>query len=529
MIEIVFFTSSRIKLEHAKYLCRGYDIQIAGFREKTFRANYIEPRIYDRDELIESSYQDALERWKKAIPGGENRFFFIEDTSVVIDALSTVREIPGLDVKYWMQDINFESLDAQLKAAGNNRKATVRSDLILHVPPAMRSEVDGKEYLWFTSTSSGNVVKRESQFDTNPMYPWLDNQTFNKWFVPDGCAFPVSRLPISEANKFDFRAGAFEGMLSFLEKYRKVLRRTAPSVQASFDFGSPLFVICGPSCAGKTTLAEHLAKQYGYYHIEASDFMYLSYYQRHGVGSKRNVGDFAQQALLEKPEIVAEQIVENLQQGEDWPAIVTGFRSPKEVDWFSRNYSGKYSIEVVYVIADFDVRYSRSVARMRDGEADTRNEFVKRDEQQAAMGLAELEKRFVSNRIVNNDSLDDFYRYFEDDFIKRKPQRKIDGSSVASKKITKLEDLILKALAIKWESRDYFTTTEISHLINLFVEGKPKNKNNISRYFNQTFYPYYEVKLVEGKKKYRLSNTGYGKYRALNFGAHNQAPPTESN
>lgn len=515
MIEIVFFTSSRIKLEHAKYLCRNYDIQISGFREKTFRANYVEPRIYDRDKLIESSYQDALGRWKKAFHGAENRFFFIEDTSVVIDAFSAERETPGLDIKYWMNETDFATLNKQLKDAGNNRRTTVRSDLILHLPPALRRQAGGNNYLRFISTTSGHVVETEKQFDTNPMYPWLDNKTFNKWFVPDGCKLPVSMLSIAKADKFDFRAQAFQEMLSFLERLQIIQPRTALPVQVSFDFDSPLFIICGPSCAGKTTLAEYLSEQYGYYHIEASDFMYLSYYQRHGVASDWNIGDFAAQALQEKPEIVAEQILNNLQHGNKAPVIVTGFRSPDEVDWFSRNYSGKYSIEVVYVIADEEIRYSRSATRQRDGEAVNRDEFVKRDAQQEAMGLAKLKERFVSNRIENNGSLIDFFHDFEADFIKRAPQNLRKSTKSGGDKPAKLEELILQALADKWEGRNYFTTTEIAHLINQRYKENPKSKNNISRYFNQTYYPYYEIKLVDGKKKYRLSNTGYGKFRTL--------------
>jgi len=55
-----------------------------------------------------------------------------------------------------------------------------------------------------------------------------------------------------------------------------------------------------------------------------------------------------------------------------------------------------------------------------------------------------------------------------------------------------------------------------THLSNQSVaEGKIKSKNNVSRYFNQRFYPYFDIKLVDGKKKYRLSNTGYGMARLL--------------
>ncbi len=397
MIEIIFFTSNPVKIAHARYLCRDYAVQISGFREKTFRANYVEPRIYDRAQLIDLSYQDALERWRKAYSGGESKLFFIEDTSVIIDALSTELETPGLDVKYWMAETDFATLDAQLNALGNDRRVTIRSDLILHLPQELRGDEANKRYRCFTSIVSGTVVEKEWVFDTNPMYPWLDNHTFNKWFVPERCLQPISMLPIAEADKYDFRASAFREMLGFLEGRQKIRHRTKPAVvQTSFDFDSLLFVICGPSCAGKTTLAEYLAEHYGYYHIEASDFMYLSYYQRHGVSAITNIGDFAEQALREQPEIVAEKIIQNIHSNKSMPVpvIVTGFRSPMEIDWFCYHYSGKSAIEIVYITADEAIRYSRSLTRRREGEAEDLETFVRRDTQQAAMGLSELEKRF---------------------------------------------------------------------------------------------------------------------------------------
>lgn len=514
MIELIFFTSSRIKLAHARYLCRDYAVRVVGFREKTFGAPYVEPRIHDREQLIELSYQDALQRWQKAIPDGE--FFFIEDTSVTIDALSTEHETPGLDVKYWMAETDFATLDAQLKSLGNNRRATVRSDLVLHLPPEWVG-AESKSYKCFTSMVSGHVTEEEKVFDTNPMYPWLDNKTFNKWFVPDRCSQPISMLPISEADKHDFRAPAFREMLEFLESRKKIFRRTEPEVQASFGFESRLFIVCGPSCAGKTTLAEYLADRYGYYHIEASDFMYLSYYQRHGVTPVTDIGNFAEQALRDQPEIVAEQVLQNIQQNKPAPVIITGFRAAAEIEWFRDHYIGKYPVEVVYVTADQAIRYERSLIRQREGEAEGREAFVRRDAQQAAMGLAELKRCLASNRIENNRSLDTYFNSFETCYPQIPHQFDVDNKSQNQVTSNRLEELILLALAEKWQSREYFTTTEIAQLVNQYfnLEDKPKSKNNISRYFNQTFHPYYEIKLIDGKRKYRLSNTGYGKARIL--------------
>lgn len=513
MIELVFFTSSRIKLEHAKYLCRNFAVRLTGFREKTFGANYDEPRIYDRSQLIELSYQDALRRWNNATSG--KGFFILEDTSVVIDALSIEREIPGLDIKYWMQDKDFETLDAELKALGNNRRVTVRSDLVLHLPEDLRG-LEDKSYLLFTSSVFGTVVEKEHIFETNAVYPWLDNKTFNKWFVPDGSKKPISMLPIAEANQHDFRALAFKDMLEYLERHQKIHVNTESSIQTNFDFGAKLFVICGPTCAGKTTLAEYLATKYGYWHIEASDYMRLNYYQRHGVNENLDIGGFAAQALKEKPEIVAEQILNNIKQLETIPVIITGFRSPAELEWLRNNYSGNFTIELVFVDAEPEIRYARSVNRQRESDSESKEEFFQRDTQQAKMGLAEFKHAYPNNIITNNTSLESYFDNLEQRYPNSFVKVEIDSKTSKILSSGELEKQILFTLAEHKEGRHFFTTTEIAGLINRNVtNAKPKSKNNVSRYFNQTFHPYYEIKMIDGKRKYRLSNTGFSRAQLL--------------
>ena len=73
----------------------------------------------------------------------------------------------------------------------------------------------------------------------------------------------------------------------------------------------------------------------------------------------------------------------------------------------------------------------------------------------------------------------------------------------------------------KDESR-YYATTEISHLINRYFKEYKKNKKNVSRYYNQSFYVYYEVKYENRKNRYKLSPIGYSealrvyRYQVLN-------------
>lgn len=514
MFELVFFTSSRVKLAHAQYLSRNYAVSIVSFREKTFGATYSEPRIHNRKELIDLSYEDARHRWLKN--STEERIFFIEDTSVKIDALSDEQETPGLDIKYWMEEMSFEKLDAQLKRLGNNRNVTVRSDVVLHLPPGLSDE-EGKSYKQFTSIVSGRVVDYETLFETNPVYPWLDNKTFNKWFAPETQVESISKLPISEADKYDFRKQAFCEMLGFLEQKKIIFPKSFDSIQTqkNFDFGFRLFIISGPTCAGKTTLAEFLTENFGYYHIEASDFMHVSFYKRHGIQSSFKIGDFAQQALLEQPEIVADQILKNIRKLPELPIVITGFRSIKEIQWFQDNYSGKYQIEVLFISAEQKTRFKRSQLRNRIGESTSLDDFLKRDRQQADMGISELSINYLNQTIENNSNVENYFETFRLKYRDYLKDFRSGSSKVNLKPKFKLEDIILLTLNKYWDTKEFFTTTEIAKLINDSENNSPKSKNNISRYFNQSFHEYYEIDISEGKRRYRLSSTGRGKAQIL--------------
>ena len=523
MLEIIFITSNIAKLEHARYLCRNYAIRIS--KQKYYGIGYAEPRICDRKKLIEQSINDAIRRCHKYMSGSEGKFFFIEDTSVIIHALSKDKEYPGVDIKYWMQENNFASVDKQLKTLGNDRRVTVRSDLVLILPRYAQQQIGTIDtYKIFTSGVSGTIVNKEIEIETQPLYPWLSGNTFNKWFVPEGCESPISTLSIEIADQHDFRAGAFKEMLHFLEQHKFIQKKRKQKelpYQTGLDFKPSIFIVCGPTCAGKTTLAIHLMKTYRYYHIEASDFMYLSYYERHGVGSTVRIGNFAEQALNNNPSIVVDQIIKNIQYLCDIPIIITGFRSPDEIIRFKHQYKGSLNIEVVFVDADQTKRYLRSQRRNRHDSQKDRDTFNKDDQQQENMGLSKLRQELALNTIENNGSIEDYIETFKKHYNKQ-----LSGLGYAtntdlrySLKPGRLEDEIILALAEKFESGKYYTTTEIVHLINNAFDysESPKSKNNVSRYFNQYFYPYYEINLDGGKRYYRLSHTGLGRAHWLRY------------
>jgi inosine/xanthosine triphosphate pyrophosphatase family protein len=332
MTKIFFITSSQTKLMNARYLARNMDVEIVP--QPNYGIAYNEPRDVDRMSLLRESFFDALHRWSKSV-NSKNHFFFIEDTSVIIPALSDENnEVPGLDIKFWMQGMDFPTLDSLLKQIGKGRSAIVRSDVVLYLPPDLqRSEPDGSRYKVFTHLTEGSITEQSVAVKTNPLFPWLDNTSFNKWFVPKGETTVLSKLPITKADKHDIRKGSVGAMLNFLESKHIIGQRRSTSTWAKeslLPMGWPkLVILCGLPCSGKTTLGTFLSEQCGYLHLEASDFMRMAYQRRNKEDSTLGLDSFATKALKSNPGIVVEEILKNLERSSEPLPAITGFRDPK--------------------------------------------------------------------------------------------------------------------------------------------------------------------------------------------------------
>jgi dephospho-CoA kinase/inosine/xanthosine triphosphate pyrophosphatase family protein len=536
MLALTFFTSNPTKLAHARYIAEREPLEVLGFRQRTYHAGYEEPRLHSRADLLKASHDSAVQQARKAGILSPRHLFILEDTSVMIEALSSsANEVPGLDVKYWMRETTFASLDTLIREAGGNRKAVVRSDVLLHVPSHYRKlwRVDS-DYLIFTGEQSGTIVDEETAFETSVMYPWLDNQTFNKWFQPDAASGPLGQLGIAEANKYDFRRKSFEKLFQFLRE-RKLLPQTTPQRQLPLR-NHVNYIICGYTCAGKTTASQHLARFYDYLHVEASDFMHLAYYMRHDVPDRILIGDFAEQALIEKPEVAAEAIAKYLQIDMESACVISGFRSIQEIAWLVEKLEedGK-QFRIVFVSASEALRFERMGDRNRSGDVNDISRFRSRDEQQRRMGLDAIASDPRTIVWENEHGMTHYLDVIDHDVGVQalgEPQLERWLSIVGQRRRLKLEDAILVGLLTQWtddEKRPFFTTSEIAKIINeLLSATSQKHKDNVSRYFNQNFYAYYEIEIegVKATRRYRLSNTGYGKaLRILRNYAENPEMP----
>lgn len=530
MIEIVFFSTNRSKLAHFRYLGEKAGIRVKGFHETTYYASYHEPKIDDRSELLKLSYESALAQWlkRKGANNDDHSTFFFEDTSVTVEALSKNAEVPGVNVKYWMRDMTFAKLDALLKRAGNNRKVIVRSDIVMHLPQRWRTLLNTSDrYLSVVGESHGVIVDSERLIQPNLVYPWLDGKTFNKWFVPVGASDPISMLNIAEADKADFRARAFEKIALILRDGLGFLaKRQEPGAHQLQIPGiatyPAIYVICGPSCAGKSTTAGWMRDKYKLLHIEASDFMYKAFWERHGPGSDVRIGDFAEAALQTQPGIVAQPIARFLWEIEAMGAVVTGFRSTKEVEIFRQEVGASAEVALMYLNASAPTRLVRAIKRGRDGV--TPEKFEKRDAQEIRMGLSDIAALPNVMLQANEGSLPELYGAVRTRYRKALRVYTSDKERRAQRQQPlrdQLESLILRTLLAELPTKKWLTTTEIAAALNRRFK-ETKSKNNVSRYFNQEFHPYYELRFRErdskriGVLEYQLSATGISRAKQMN-------------
>lgn len=515
-MELTFVTSNRIKLAHARHLCEkmNVNVDIIHYKKKFYGVGYVEPQIFDRERLLQDSFEDAIQRWEKNVSPKGNHFFFIEDTSVKIEGLSdSENEVPGVDVKYWMRSMTFEKLDRQLKENGNNRNVRVMSHVILYLTEDLRKKLNCQEkYKVFYSYYDGTIVEREFEIQTNILYPWLDSKSFNKWFVPQGHDVPISMLPIADADNCDFRKKAFEEMILFLQENGAIESNSNIPAASQMSLFSHSFIFCGPTCSGKTTAGRFFLEKYGLYHIEASDFMAMRYRETCGLSCDVDKHEFAKQLLRESPIAVVEMIVAYMRGNnisDDF--VVTGFRNIEEVNAFTSYYHIPEN-GFFYLLADADLRFERWKSRHRDNIEYSKDAFERVDTMQDEMGLSDIRKDARFSIIKNNTKhKDSYYKRLEQLIENRESQNSI--KDLKDVKDLSLEQAILIVLYNEYVKDDAasFTTTEISHMIERYFNNVRKNKNNISRYFNQSFYPYYEINQIGGKNKIKLSPIGYSK------------------
>jgi dephospho-CoA kinase/inosine/xanthosine triphosphate pyrophosphatase family protein len=399
-IDLFFYTSSIEKYLQARAVLLRYGVQVRHFKGRT--DPYSEDYSFGKEVLLAKAIEEILSSI------GRTSLFFVEDTSLRIDALSESDvDYPGLAVKEWFRSTTFEQLDAELRRKNRGRAATVKSDIALHVPGLNR-------VVYFHGETSGGVVEELKEFSPSIQYPWLTPNTFNGWFVPDGANKVLGEMSFDESLMYDFRVKSLVKLVERLEEYTAALNLPAQSYfridRASHSRQLPLipsvFLVVGPTCAGKSTFGEYAAQEFGFRWVEASDIVRMLIDERYGREYTHDASMFAERLLQEEgADVVARKVVSLLPGVNGEPLVITGFRTIEELELIRREIP---DIKVVVLEASERTRYERYIRRSRVNHSGTLPEFKEHDSSQYKYGLLRVAEDFADIRVVNEGAIEDY-------------------------------------------------------------------------------------------------------------------------
>jgi inosine/xanthosine triphosphate pyrophosphatase family protein/dephospho-CoA kinase len=400
---VYFYTSNLSKFMQARLAFERAGLVLYHFKSR--KDPYSEDYSVGKQELLARAIQEV------SGTVGSASLFFVEDTSLRIEALSATEEFPGLAVKEWFQATPFCSLDSELRARGTDRRATVKSDIALHIPGLSRP-------IYFHGETPGEIAEAPPAFAEDRQHPWLTPHTFNGWLIPDGATKRLGEMTLEESWRFDFRIRSLESLLDRLEEYTGVLNlsgqgyrvRRAQNLRQQLSLFSEqpaglVFIVVGYTCAGKTTFAEYANTHHRLAFIEASAVMRMLAKEAR---IERQTAFASAQELLSKhgPDIVARKIVDLYSDQLSAGAVISGFRAIEELEVI-RDHCPQ--AKVVVIGASERVRFQRCVNRDRETGPSNLREFRDIDSEQGSFGLVRIAEDFADVRVINEGSLSDYY------------------------------------------------------------------------------------------------------------------------
>lgn len=401
-LEVYFYTSNVEKFLQARFAFARAGLRIHHFKSSS--DPYREDYALGKERLLANAINEIEDRI------GRSRLFFVEDTSLRIEALSGLEDYPGLSVKEWFAATSFRSLDRALRANGDVRRAVVKSDIALHVPGLRRP-------VYFHGETVGEIPKSSPRFEASIQYPWLTPLSFNGWFVPDGARKRLGEMAIDESIRHDFRIRSLTKLLERLEEYAVVVnipppaysRRTAliSSLQSSL-WPRAVYAVIGNTCAGKTTLGDR-ASELDFLVLEASSVM-RSLAADTGATSGSPF-EMAARLLRERgQDVVARRVLQLIEQEQERNIIITGFRTIEEIEFLK---AALPETVVVVVEASERTRFQRHLERGRTEGVTSIDDFRKLDSEQGLFGLLRVAEDFADIKIINEGTKDQYLRQVE--------------------------------------------------------------------------------------------------------------------
>ncbi len=407
ILNVYFYTSNADKLFQARLMFVRHGYLLRHF--KGHREPYDEDYSLPTAQMLTRAIQQVNAEF------GIKSIFFVEDTSLRLDALSESSDFPGLKVKEWFASSTFEEVDRLIHEKGGDRGAVVKSDIALYVPNL-------SHIVFFHGETAGEVAQSPPAFSGSAQYPWLTPTTFNGWFIPDGTTKRLGEMEFEEALAFDFRAKSLTKLIARLEEMNAALnvspsfytvRRPEiahPQEQLAFRELLPreesepqILLVIGHKCAGKTTLSDYLIGRDGVMVFEASSVLrQLATDAGEGVETAEDAFSFLRGHGLD---CVAAVIAKYLARAKANLNVITGLRTVEEifllVQWFPQ-------ARIVLVDSDARTRFERHLRRARDTDVRLFSEFQKQDEKQAAFGALRVATEIATDIIRNDGTLEQY-------------------------------------------------------------------------------------------------------------------------
>ncbi len=458
-LQVTFFTSSRAKFSQASTLFKMSGARLA------FRRHDEEPYEEDYSGSKEQLLAEAIKEIRRR--EGATAVFFIEDTSIRVEALSAECEFPGLRAKEWFVHANHEELLRVAQRMGD-RRCSVESCIALSLPG-----LDHPRY--FYGVTEGELVSQLPQSHANLSTPWLDPTSFSGWFVPNGGTRTLGEMSLEGSLAYDFRAKSLLGLLDRLEELTVALNvgpasyRRLDNVEVAADldlqpsfFEVPewnthrarqIIAVVGPTCSGKTTFGVQVSDDRACDFVDASSLV-----RRHRTGSSSdlNIGDFSSQFLdREGFDVVAREITQ-LFGKRDSPLVVTGLRTIEEIQHLRVVWP---DLVLVSLHAPQRLRYQRFVERASREDL-TFTEFQQRDWQQEQLGLLPVADELANYVVDNVGTLDEFVAMARG--IARLPGGSLRGVTTVYSRMSLQESQLYRCLVTLRQAGRALTTQEIS-------------------------------------------------------------------
>lgn len=402
-LDVFFYTSNVDKFLQARLVFERFGLVLNQFRGRS------EP--YSEDYSIGTHGLLARAIREIVATVGRSNLFFVEDTSMRLEALSTPdNDVPGLSVKEWFQKTSFGELDAQLRSLSDDRRATVKSDIALHIPGA-------RHPVYFHAATDGYVASTPPDFPESPQYPWLTPKTFNGWFVPEGADRPLGGMSFEESWLYDFRIKAMVQLIDRLEEYAAVLnlpvqaysrsrRRTTDARQPRLLKTGRVFVVVGRTCAGKTTFADRAVASVDARFVEASSIVRMI--RSECSDPEPDPFIYAQKLMQERGyDVVANEVLRIYGTESERDVVISGFRTVQELETLRQH---RPDAKVVLIEANDRIRFQRHLNRARPGAPIKFSAFRELDKQQETFGLLRVVEDFADVKLVNEGSLEEFFQ-----------------------------------------------------------------------------------------------------------------------